>query len=317
MANGLYYPDGSFKSDAEIRRQAVLKGEAPVFETRRKDIEQGLQYWTGRVTERQTAYHETVESDNLVKVALPKTSLITFQADQHIGGAYTDYDRIYKEAEIIANTNDSYVILGGDIVDAFFFNPAQYEDIEQTPEQIEYARALVKFYADKDKLLGAIVGNHSMWIKKAGFDPYRYIMQGVEAPYLHGISYFQVGVGAEEYKITGNHMFKGSSIYNNSHPQRRAMNESARGSDVVFSGHWHTKGISQQAFQEFGGKSQVTTMIALGTYKATDEYIKTYGFSNRDPNSMYGVTVKLDAERHLVTPYYDTIEAHRQFVQEP
>lgn len=86
MANGLYYPDGSFKSEAEIRRQAILKGEAPIFDTPRKQIEQGLQYWAGRTIERQTRFFETVELENNVAVTLPNTSLVTFQADQHIGG---------------------------------------------------------------------------------------------------------------------------------------------------------------------------------------------------------------------------------------
>lgn len=310
---GIYLPNGSFRSAAEIKRQAILNGEAPIFDTPRKQIEQGLQYWAGRTIERQTRFFETVELENNVRVTLPDTSLVTFQADQHIGGAHTDYARIYQEAELITNTKDSYVILAGDLIDAFFFNPAQYEDIESIPEQIEMARALVKHYDDKDRLLGVITGNHDQWVKRSGFDPYRYIMEGVKAPYLHGISYFALKVKEQLYKLTGNHMFKGSSIYNNVHPQRRAMNEGARGSDLVFSGHWHTKGISQQAFTEFGGTSNVTTLLALGTYKATDEYIKTYGFSNRSPNDMYGMTVKLDGDRKQITPYFDTLEAHREF----
>lgn len=92
------------------------------------------------------------------------------------------------------------------------------------------------------------------------------------------------------------------------------MNEHARGSHLVVGGHWHTKGIAQQTFSGFGGESEVTTLISLGTFKPTDEYIRTYGFANRNPKELFGVTVKLDKDKRFVTPYYDTVEAHRQFM---
>lgn len=311
---GLYYPDGSFKEDAEIKRELALKEPPePTFVTPRSTIEKPFSYWSSRARRRQSEYMETQERNTCVEISLPDTSLITFSADHHIGGAETDYARIEQEAELIVNTPNSYVVLLGDLVDAFFFNPAQYQDLEQTPEQIEYARSYVKYLADNKKLLAVWTGNHDQWIKRSGFDPYRYILEGIDTYYFHGVGYVRADVAGEEYRITGNHMFKGSSLYNNVHPQRRAINEMAHGSDIVVSGHWHTKGISQQPFQGFGGESQIATMIALGTYKASDEYIRTYGFNNRDPKSMYGASVRLDKERHLVTPYYDTVEAHREF----
>lgn len=310
---GLYYPNGNFKSDSDIKRDLALETPPPILKTPRKSITKGFDYWNDRAREEQRLYMETEESSNYAEIELPDTSLVTFQADQHIGGAYVDHDRLRQEAEVIVNQNGSYIFLLGDLIDAFSFNPAQYSDIQQIQEQIEYAKAYVKFLADSGKLLGVWTGNHDQWVKKAGFNPYRYILDGIDTYYFHGIGYVKIGIQGAEYRITGNHIFKGNSQFNNSHPQRRAMNESARNSHIVVGGHWHTKGIQQQAFQVFGGESEVCTMIALGTYKATDEYIKTYGFNNRSSTDMYGVTVQLEAGKHQVVPYYDTLLAHEQY----
>lgn len=308
--NGIYTgaTEDSFKSSEQIR-----KSKEPVFSTPRQEINKPFSYWSPRLKERQKTVLETLQKPQTAEIQLFGRSLISFQADQHIGGAYTDYARIEKEAEAIVNTPNSYTFLLGDLCDCFAFNPAQFEDIEQIQEQLEYAKSLVKYYADNKKLLGVWTGNHDQWVKKAGFDPYRYILEGIDTYYFHGVGYVKTSVDEQDYKITGNHMFKGNSGYNNSHPQRRAMNEVAFGSDIVVSGHWHTKGINQQPFRGFGGESYVTTMIALGTYKATDEYVRTYGMSNQDANSMFGASVILEADRHLVLPHYDIMEAHQEF----
>lgn len=178
---GLYYPDGSFKSDSEIRRQLALENPPePVLVTPRQDIRKNLQYWTARTIQAQNAYMETQETNNYCEIVLPETSLLTFQADLHIGASTTCYDRMQQEAELIVNTPNSYLIIVGDLINAFYFNPAQFEDINQTPEQIEYARAYVKYVADAGRLLAVWTGNHDQWVKKMGFNPFRYILEGIK-----------------------------------------------------------------------------------------------------------------------------------------
>lgn len=319
MTTGLYRgaTEESFTTLETIKKEARLRGEStpPVFVTPTKTPGKDFPYWSTRLKERSDTYMETAEKPKTAEIRFNAPPLVTFQADQHVGGAYTDYARIEAEAEAIVSTPDSYVFLVGDLVDAFFFNPAQFEELEQVPEQIEYARALVRYYADAGKLLGVWNGNHDAWVKKHGFDPYTYILEGIDTNYFHGVGYVKMHLGEHTYNLTGNHVMKGSSIYNNNHPQRRALNEYARGSDIVVSGHWHTKAIQQAPFTEFGGDGRVTTMIALGTYKATDEYIRTYGFANRDPMSMYGASIELGMDSKRVTTHYDVLQAHEDFLR--
>lgn len=313
MIEGLYTnPRGDFKSADDIKREAYIKDlyQPPII-GRNTPEKQDFVYWSDRLQDRQKEYRKTEEISSVAEVEFFDDTLVSLQADLHIGGVYTDYKRIEDEARaIVENPNpNTGVFLLGDLIDAFFFNSAQFDALEQTPEQIEYARALVRYYYDNGKLLGIWLGNHDLWVKKSGFNPYKYILQDIDTNYFHGIGYVTAKLGDKKINIAGNHMFKGSSMYSPTHPQRRAINEGARGADIVVSGHWHDKGITQLPIKEFGGDSRVTTLIALGTYKSSDDYVRTYGFTNRDPKSMYGASVLLKKDGSVVASY-DILKAN-------
>lgn len=313
MAQGLFYPNGEFKSDQQIKREALVHN-FPIFHTplpEKKDFH----YWSEVAKIRQRQGLETEEFKNSVEISLPHRSLLNLMADLHIGGLYTDYARIEAEIQKIVETQNSYLILVGDVVDNFFFNPAQQEDVVNVTNQWQYANALMEYVASQGKLLCAWCGNHDLWASKTGENPYADFSARTGAYLMHGVGYVKLNVGEQTYKLCGNHMFKGNSVYSNAHPQRRALNESARGSDVVFSGHWHQKAIVQQAFTEFGGDNYLATMVALGTYKASDEYVRTYGFENRTPQSMYGASLLFDDQTKTVLPFYDILQANDIFAQ--
>lgn len=313
---GLYYPDGSFKSDSEIKRDLYLAGEHPdpdfVTPFRpQKDFQEYSAQFRRRQAERQETYEDRAE------IQLFETSLVNFQSDLHIGGEETDYERIEQEAELIVNTPNSYVVLMGDLLDNFSFNPPAHETLDVVPEQIRFARELIKYYADHQKLLAVWQGNHDYWSMRQGVELYDYLLQDISTYYFFGIGYIDLKVNEQEYKITGSHQFAGSSIYNKAHPQNRAVRfGGAWGSDLVVSGHWHDKAIAQQPFTSYGGDTKVTSMVALGTYKLRDGYTRNKAFEPRNAESGYGVSVLFEKDRHVCHPQYDIVEAHRRFLDE-
>jgi predicted phosphodiesterase len=306
--------EDSFKDDSQIKREAYLAGDhpSPNFVTP-LSVQPTFQEYSARFRRRQTERGEKYQ--NVAEVQLFDTSLISFQSDLHIGGEEVDYARIEQEAEVIVNTPNSYVVLMGDLIDNFSFTPPAHETLDVVPEQIKYARSLIKYYADNKKLIGAYQGNHETWSSRQGVDLYTFLLDGIETYFFFGMGYIKAKVVDEEYRITGNHQFQGHSMYNNTHGQNRALRFGGGwGSDVIVSGHWHEKGLTQQPLYEYGGESYIANMIALGTYKENDGYTRNKGFSNRDPNSMYGAAVRLDKDKHLVTPHYDILQAHEAFL---
>ena len=114
-------------------------------------------YWSDRFKDRKEQYMETAEvPQHNFELNLPETSLIAFIGDQHVGSPEVDYDRIEAEMQAIVQTDNAYVILMGDTVDGFFWNPAEFEEMEQVPEQYGYIKSMIEYLGENNKLILAL-----------------------------------------------------------------------------------------------------------------------------------------------------------------
>lgn len=311
---GVYYPNGSFKSQQELRREAFLKGEhqGVTYDTP-LPVERPFGYWSDRFKKRQEEYKETIDQREHVEFTFYEDTLLNFIGDIHAGSPDTYYDRLEQEVGAIVNTPNSYAILMGDIVDGFFFNPAEFNQIEQAPEQFEYMRSLVKYLSENNKLLVGFGGDHDLWASKTGYDPYRTFARETGAHYMRGVGYITAHVGEQDYKIVGAHQLPGNSIYNNVHPSMRFVKEN-EGADIVVNGHTHRKGVSVQPVRGFGDEARQVIYATIGPYKATDDYAQKKGFAVQKPEEMFGISVCLSKDKKIAVPHYDILEAHAQFI---
>lgn len=262
-----------------------------------------------RFQDRQEQLHfpyETLEFDFL---AVPLLNLIS---DQHAGNKFTDYARIEQETDEIIKTPNSYVIMLGDYIDNVNWNPGQLEEMEQTPEQVEYLRSYFDYLASYKKLLVILQGDHDGWLKKAGFDLMAEAAERWNAHASHGVTQVIANVGRQEYRLGLAHQLPGHSMYNRTHPQKRAsIFGGLRGADLIASGHNHQKGYSLDYQQEFDGDREVH-LLALGSYKSTDGWLAKKGFKKQQPEQMYGAAVKLSADRKQITYFPDIVQANQQ-----
>jgi|SRR3990172_2584286 len=302
---GIFLPDGSFESDKEIRRKST---DTPIMETP-KTFPRDFSYWSDRFIHRQTEWKETSDAElDHVSIQFKGDTTLNFIGDAHTGSPFTHYDRLEKEIKAIVETPNSYVILVGDLIDGFFFNPAQMEQIEQVPEQYAYMKSLVSHLAMNRKLLIAFGGDHDGWAKKMGIDPYA-IMNSMGAYYMQGIGHLTAKVDDQEYRITGGHRLRGSSIRDNTWASKRASQE-IQGADIYFNAHTHTKGHSEQTVNQFGGVARIVHHISLGPYKPTDEYARKIGYAQQDVESMYGCAVTLKSGGKEIIYHNDILKAN-------
>lgn len=313
---GIYRLDGSFESAEAIReRLAVGNTPEPQFETPLV-TPKNFDYWSERFEQRQRQYQETYEAlNNHVEISFPQEEQVCINiiGDLHVGEASVDYARIREETDAIIRSPNSYVVLAGDLVDGLFFNPGQFEQMEQTPEQVAYMRAYMERLAEHNRLLAFFSGDHDGWQKKSGMNPYMEFSQRYRARYMEGLGFITVNVGDQEYRLAGAHQLPGNSMYNKNHPQIRAEKfGGARGADVVFSGHNHQKGISSQALPEYGGQARMFHAIAIGPYKSTDGWLRKKGFTQQSPEEMYGAAIILSGGRKHVDVHYDILEANER-----
>ena len=314
---GLYYSDGSFKSIQTLRLEAMKKGELPLMKTPVLKRLTFTDYWSPRFIQRQEQVLEAREQQtNSVEIEFPAEKIcLNFIGDTHAGGE-SDYKRIHQELETIVNTPNSYVILMGDVIDGFFFNYAQMEQIEQVPEQIQYFKSILKYLSENKKLLVGFGGEHGTWMERMGNSMYADFNENTGAYYMRGVGYITAQIGKIEYKITASHRLPGNSMYNNNHPQDRAIRfGGAWGSDIVVSAHNHKKGHSEKTFTGFGGEAIHVHQIAVGPYKCQDEYSKKNGWSKQVPAEMYGSAVILDPNSKDIRYYDDILLANKELCE--
>jgi len=300
----------SFESEKKIKRDLILRGELPALET---PLPEKLEwpYWSERFPKRQEQYQEAVyNKERHVKITIPDYSLVSFIGDQHIGHPWTFHDKIKLEIDIILNTPNSYLFLGGDAIDGYFFNPAQMEQIEQAPEQIAYMRSMIEALGQEGKLLVAWAGDHDGWTKKMGVDPYAEFGEKIKAYFMHGVGFVSLHNGNNITRITAAHQLPGHSIYNAAHPSVRASRE-IQGADWYVNFHTHKKGHLEQGVDLFGGDARWIHALSAGAYKASDEYSRKKGWVHQSPKKMFGFSFILDGEDSVY--YRDILKAHEKF----
>jgi len=122
----------------------------------------------------------------------------------------------------------------------------------------------------------------------------------------------EMTVGEQEYKMVNQHKARGHSMYNKNHPTFRQSRFGLQGADIYTSNHNHRKQVSQEAVRVFGG-ARIITHVASGAYISGDEYGERQGFPKLKPKEMYGVAIRVHADRDLVEVEYDILEAHRKW----
>lgn len=306
---GLYYPGGKFRSQSEIAMKLAYKDPEMVTPIIQGEV---FGYWSDRFAKRADEMKAHKERTQHAEIRLADRSIISFIGDIHAGALDTDYRRVEQEVDQIVKTPHSYAVLMGDAIDGFFFNPAQMEEVEQVPEQIEYYNSLLTHLGSHHKLLAGWAGDHDEWSAKMGHSANARFARETGAYFMKGVGYLTLDVAGQKYNVTGTHRPAGHSIYNNAHGAMR-LGRDAQGSDIVVTAHTHSKGVSQQPVKEYGGNSRLVTYISVGPYKSTDEYSQKLGFPDNSPQAMFGASVILEKDSKVVTPHYDIMEAHKAF----
>lgn len=312
---GLYYPDGTFKSDEDIKRDMALRGEMPAlrFVTPVR-LPKDIDTYLAEARQRQQYTRESApHTEGIVEVALPRTSIVSFWGDLHMFAPQTDHERIQQELDVLRNSPDSYVVLGGDIVHGIFWGgEGMGEQGEDLTQQYRVMRAL--FESLEGRVLAGVSGQHdSKWAAKTGADPYSEFSELTGAPYIKGVGEMVIHVGDQTYKMVVQHKPRGHSIYNKNHPTMREARFDLQDADIYVNFDTHRKQIAQESIRKFG-RSDVVTHISAGAYSSGDSYGSREGFVHMDAKEMYGCCVRLHADSKLVEVNYDIIEGHRQWV---
>lgn len=242
--------------------------------------------WFDIVAKRQGERDETEDNYNYAKIEFQtdKPVVIGITGDWHLGSRI-DHDMLMRDINLIAEHPDvAGCFLIGDLTNSANFNPAQDEDYLSYEEQRQMMMNIMD-YMGKDKILAMWKGNHDhKWERKNGISKYAGLSERYEAPVFYGNAYIDFNVNDINYKLMGSHRLRGNSIYTNAHPATRGHRE-VQGLDLVFCGHTHQKGLTEQAVREFNGSRMAHSLVS-GTYQLGGEYAKDSGFGTQEGDEL-------------------------------
>lgn len=210
--------------------------------------------------------------DRAVKTVKP--IVLLFWSDWHIGSPATDYALLKAHIDAVKARKEVYVCLGGDGWDGFlpsFKNSGAVAAQLVSPQlqMLAYKQALIELRA---KIISICGGNHNdMLVKKTGVDANRFVLDGMEFPYLPNGGLIRLTVGKVEYKIVQKHHWRFNSSLNkfNTHHRIRDLLYSA--ADIVVTEHEHNPGIETEWVEEFDQKRQIVN-VRTGAYKIGDAF---------------------------------------------
>lgn len=234
-----------------------------------------------------------------IKADLPHT-LETIQihtfADEHIGDGHCDMQRLKERIDYVANTENAYCILNGDILD--YASRTSIGDIETREFNImgQLEKAVELFSPIKDKIICITNGNHeARGYRKEGFDMSRMIaMQlGLEDVYSQtsAFVFLRFGTATQNhgkqnaktlYTLYVNHG-SGGGRKEGAKAIRLADMASICDADIFIHSHTHLPMIMKQGFfrvdtQNFAVKNvtklfvNTASNLDYGGYGASQEY---------------------------------------------
>lgn len=183
----------------------------------------------------------------------PEPIAIMWTSCAHLGGRYTWHEKVRDTLDKIQLIDRLYVVLLGDEIEGFLpgFRDASAVSNQVLPVkvQIKMLSAYLKRWSDSGKCLFGCHSEHGgKWFEgQVGINPIKSEFQSANTPFFDGKGIAKAKVGDEQYVLVAAHTFKGTSIYNPNHPQRRASLFDYPSADIVAMGGKHRYAIQNMS----------------------------------------------------------------------
>lgn len=306
---GLYYPDGSYKSAKQLQYENIDSPELIREKTNGK--EPTFYEWIDEFIRRRDLKTEVEGIPDEIELSFNTNKDIIWGlvGDIHSGGYEVDYELLAHDIAFISSHDNSFLVGGGDWTDSFFFNPAQNEMIASFNQQRKFVNSMIKELGE-DKIVALLAGDHDLWAAKTGTTIYDEFRDKYDIPIIHGTTRIRVNLPEVQYKIVGGHQLPGSSMYNDTHPENRESKFGIQQADVYIGWHNHKKAISYQVADGFD-EDRKQLFIASGAYKYSDEYARRSGWSKQRSLKHGAVWLVLSPLKKEAQAFYTAEEAEK------
>jgi len=305
--SGLYTGarEDSYKSKENIQREKMFEGKMSVSYPDREIVDLSFEELHEEFTRRAElrARVEKKEYNTVIEIETDRPVAIGWLADTHVAGQDVDYDRLKWEIDEIKQNPYMRVLLGGDLVDGFCWNPAQFGDVANLDEQDLYFHKMLE-YMGTDKILAGVMGSHEKWSRRTGLDSYNDIRNRI--PIFDGIGTITLRINGIEYVGAMAHELKGNSYINPNHQQKRFVLEND-GYDFVLSAHTHNGAEQSQVMPSAKGSRKVV-FLSGKTFKRADDFLDTKGFRRKEGCGIGTNWIIFSHDKFMMRPMSSTAE---------
>lgn len=285
---GMYYPDGSHKTENQIRREQGNKKIEITPDTLPSDV--NFKQWVSHFKDIQQwreALHYNIKH---VDIAFPddEPRLIVPIGDAHIGGD-CDYDMLEDDVMVAKETKNAHVLLVGDIVNGLFFKSGATQDnLTSLNNEVLAAQSMMSELkrGGDDKILVAWGGQHDHdWASDRSISMYYDFKEKYNAHFLHGIAYVDFHFPDYTFSLVGSHKGKGRSIRDDGWPAKRMHSEDGPSCDISLCADAHGKYSGTQTVRDKGGSKDVLYQVT-GPYQKSSPFFRKVGFGDKDGRAL-------------------------------
>lgn len=204
---GLYYPDGSFKTQEEIRSEFASRkifDETTEFLQKAKKLEGKFEVGVK-------------EAVFCPQPQYPDAPIAVWHAtDLHYGSIRTDYDLLVKHLKILEETPNFYVVFNGDEVDNFntigAWSTGVYEDPIAPQRQTQAWIEKIKELGRRRKIAVMSFGNHNNFTEPSGYDWLESFAREVKTNIFTSGGLLRLVHGEQHYPIAITHYYWGNCL---------------------------------------------------------------------------------------------------------
>lgn len=259
-----------------------------------KEIEKAVRNFNNKLTEASIDKSEAnfnATSDYIILLGI---------SDLHYGNKNVNMDYVDELLEFVADNDNVFCFLSGDLIDNWVKLAPSGGIYEQTLPP-EYQREVMnrKLAPIKDKILAIVSGNHEQRSERQGDEnPSKMMAKELDCTYLGFGGRINIKFNdGPEYKVHVRHKYKFNSTYNPTHTCVKLIQNKDTEADVVCVGHHHEPAI---ASHYVSGKQR--SLLRFGSSMASTGFSESIGFAK---TPLEAPSVLLKGDRKVHHPFLD------------
>lgn len=208
---------------------------------------------------------------------------IAFMGDVHLGDLGVDYKQLREDVQLIKETENLFLITGGDYVNNFMKRNKNYNEYEVIQPRVQWRLAEWFFSELEDSLLAVCTGNHDMWTEELSqVDNLYNVLKGLNLLYTKHGANLHLQMPGYTYSLKFKHNFRAGSNLNPTHGVKQMVRMDSD-ADVAALFDTHVGAVEEYIY-----KNLWRIAIRTGTYKIDDHWANSVGF---EPGAMPCVPV--------------------------